>query len=187
MHHIGATLSPDLWAGSPTPLRYEKHKFRIFMTRINCIPVQELTRQHLIAEYRELPRVFALARKAHERGPVPRPTEYTLGKGHLLFFYTRLGYLARRQADLVLEMQRRGYRPSYLTPLEQAYADLPAELWGDWQPTPQAQHLNRQRIAERGGPAYAPPAPAAKKKATHIVDGQEQGAPTPLGKGQPVP
>ena len=157
------------------------------MTRINCIPVQELTRQHLIAEYRELPRVFALARKAHERGPVPRPTEYTLGKGHLLFFYTRLGYLAPRQADLVLEMQRRGYRPSYLTPLEQAYADLPAELWGDWQPTPQAQHLNRQRIAERGGPAYAPPAPAAKKKATHIVDGQEQGAPTPLGKGQPVP
>lgn len=31
------------------------------MTRINRIPVEELSRQHLVAEYRELPRVFALA------------------------------------------------------------------------------------------------------------------------------
>lgn len=124
------------------------------MTRINCIPVEELTRQHLVAEYRELPRVFALARNAHQRGPVHAPTEYTLGKGHLLFFYTRLGYLAKRHAELVLEMQRRGYQPTFLTPLTQAHADIPASLWGDWTPSEQAQHLNRQRIAERGGPAY---------------------------------
>ena len=34
------------------------------MTRINCIPVEELSTPHLIAEYRELPRVFALAHNA---------------------------------------------------------------------------------------------------------------------------
>ncbi|GAB1577967.1 pyrimidine dimer DNA glycosylase/endonuclease V [Bordetella petrii] len=130
------------------------------MTRINCVPVQELTRQHLVAEYRELPRVFALARKAWERGPVPRPAEYTLGKGHLLFFYTRLGYLARRHAELVEEMQRRGYRPGFLAPLAQVHADIPPALWGDWTPTPQALALNRRRIAERGGPPY--PAGTAK-------------------------
>jgi len=130
------------------------------MTRINCVPVQELTRPHLIAEYRELPRVFGLARKAWERGLGPCPPEYTLGKGHLLFFYTRLGYLARRHAELVQEMRRRGYQPSFTTPLAQAHADLPAALWGDWRPTPRALALNRQRIAERGGPAWpAPPRP----------------------------
>ncbi|MBO1111755.1 pyrimidine dimer DNA glycosylase/endonuclease V [Bordetella petrii] len=125
------------------------------MTRINCVPVEELTRQHLVAEYRELPRVFALARKACERGPVSSPTDYTLGKGHLLFFYTRLGYLARRHGELVREMQRRGYQPAFLAPLAEVHADIPAALWGDWTPTPQALAMNRRRIAERGGPAYA--------------------------------
>ena len=28
------------------------------MTRINCVPVEELTDKHLGAEYRELPRLF---------------------------------------------------------------------------------------------------------------------------------
>lgn len=31
------------------------------MTRINCVPVRELGGKHLVAEYRELPRVYALA------------------------------------------------------------------------------------------------------------------------------
>lgn len=33
------------------------------MTRINLTLVSELTDQHLIAEYRELPRVFGIVRK----------------------------------------------------------------------------------------------------------------------------
>jgi len=33
------------------------------MTRINVIPVEELTTKHLVAEYRENPRAFALARR----------------------------------------------------------------------------------------------------------------------------
>lgn len=35
------------------------------MTRINVVPVEELTTKHLVAEYRENPRVFALAHKAY--------------------------------------------------------------------------------------------------------------------------
>lgn len=65
------------------------------MTRINCVPVQELSGPHLVAEYRELPRVFALVRKAALRGSFSQPETYTLGKGHVLFFYTRLEYLAK--------------------------------------------------------------------------------------------
>jgi deoxyribonuclease (pyrimidine dimer) len=41
------------------------------MTRINVVPPRELTRQHLIAEYRELPRVFGLVKKAAARGERP--------------------------------------------------------------------------------------------------------------------
>ncbi len=37
------------------------------MTRINCVPVEELSGPHLVAEYRELPRVFALAQRAATR------------------------------------------------------------------------------------------------------------------------
>ena len=77
------------------------------MTRINCVPVQELTDAHLGAEYRELPRIFALARAAYLRGELPtdprNPTEYTLGKGHVRFFYARLGWLRKRFLELVAE------------------------------------------------------------------------------------
>lgn len=129
------------------------------MTRINCVPVEELSRQHLIAEYRELPRVFNLARKAYERQAITAAQTYTLGKGHLLFFYTRLGYLAKRHEELVAEMQRRGYKPTFTTALTLAHADIPAALWGDWTPTPEALGLNRQRIAERTAAEKGSPTP----------------------------
>ena len=95
------------------------------MTRINCVPVQELSGPHLVAEYRELPRVFALARKAAARGVVEPTACYTLGKGHLLFFYTRLGYLVRRHAELIAEMKRRGYKPAFEGLTRQQFPELP--------------------------------------------------------------
>lgn len=121
------------------------------MTRINCVPVEELSRQHLVAEYRELPRVFSLARKAAQRGfqASDGPKDYVLGQGHVLFFYTRLKYLALRQQQLVQEMLRRGYQPNFTGSLFEEHADIPAYMWNDWQPSENALLLNRQRIAER--------------------------------------
>lgn len=117
------------------------------MTRINCVPPSELTRQHLVAEYRELPRVFGLVRAAIDRGETPTPAPaYTLGKGHVRFFYTRLAWLARRQAALIAEMQRRGYAPAYGAP---TLDDFPQEWCGDWDPPAEALRVNRARIAER--------------------------------------
>lgn len=111
------------------------------MTRINCVPVEELTRQHLIAEYRELPRVFKLARVV--KNP---PPEYTLGKGHVTFFYDKLKYCFLRFEELVAEMQKRGYKPQHLhAPLWSG----PSELWNDWTPTEEAKAINRARIRER--------------------------------------
>lgn len=119
------------------------------MTRINCIPPIELHRKHLTAEYRELPRVFALAYAAYKRGedPASFPDTYRLGRGHVLFFYPRLAYLERRFDALVLEMRIRGYHPSYTS--IPAMPRMPASWWQDWQPTPAAQALCRARIAAR--------------------------------------
>lgn len=119
------------------------------MTRINCVPVHELSGPHLVAEYRELPRVFALAAKAATRGKIVQPAAYTLGKGHLLFFYTRLAYLATRHAELIQEMKRRGYKPSFDGVTREQFPDIPENWWGDWAPTEDALRVNRQRIEER--------------------------------------
>ena len=119
------------------------------MTRINCIPVQELSGPHLVAEYRELPRVFALAEKAAKRGNLKQPPYYTLGKGHLLFFYTRLGYLAQRHNELIHEMRQRGYKPTFTGIRREDFPSIPAQYWGAWEPTPEALMLNRERIRER--------------------------------------
>ncbi len=122
------------------------------MTRINCIPPSELSGPHLVAEYRELPRVFALVRAAIARGETPddprNPGDYTLGRGHVRFFYSRLGYLAQRQAALVSEMKARGYAPQF-TRTETLLDGFPPPWCRDWQPTPQAMAINRARIAER--------------------------------------
>lgn len=121
------------------------------MTRINCIPPTELHSRHLVAEYRELPRVFALARSwALKHQPIADhidklPIDYCLGKGHVMFFYNKLKFCVNRHRALVDEMHRRGYRTQSWPPLG---IDHPL-LWKDWVPTPEAMELNRQRIAER--------------------------------------
>lgn len=123
------------------------------MTRINCISPSELTGPHLVAEYRELGRVFGLVRKAIERGERPtdkrNPTAYTLGTGHVRFFYPRLGYLADRHLALVDEMRDRGYKPMFTDDLAEVHKSIPREWWNDWTPDADAIAINRARIAER--------------------------------------
>lgn len=125
------------------------------MTRINCVPPSELVREHLVAEYRELPRIFPLAKKAMERGEKPgdpklNPQEYKLGKGHCRFFYDKLAYLSGRHDEICREMRSRGYE----TNLDGFWREYAKELdlgpwWNGWRPTPFAMWLNRYRIAER--------------------------------------
>ena len=102
-----------------------------------------------MAEYRELPRVFRLAEKASKRGNLIQPDQYTLGAGHILFFYTRLGYLAKRHCQIINEMRRRNYKPTYDGVRRSDFPDIPDEYWNDWIPTQEAMALNRNRIAER--------------------------------------
>lgn len=119
------------------------------MTRINCVPVEELSGPHLVAEYRELPRVFGLAEKAALRSGFKQPSHYTLGTGHVLFFYTRLGYLSKRHCQLVEEMRKREYKPSFNGVRREDFPNIPDMYWADWTPDEAAMQINRQRLEER--------------------------------------
>lgn len=123
------------------------------MTRINVVPVETLCRQHLLAEYRELPRVFALAHKASQ-SPKPwtdkQPKAYTLGTGHVLFFYDKLAFLAERHKQLTQEMLARGYKPSFTSCLREEWQErIPQGYWKDYTPTEEAIAINMARIADR--------------------------------------
>ena len=111
------------------------------MTRINVIEPASLADQHLIAEYRELPRVFALARPLTLRERVPA---YRLGAGHVKFFYDLTGWLASRQVALIAECQRRGFSVQHTSPP----APVPG-LDGDWLPPPEAVALNLARLRDK--------------------------------------
>jgi len=109
------------------------------MTRINCVPVKELSNLHLIAEYRELPRISRLAKETQA------PTKYVLGKGHCKFFYDKGEYLRKRfENEIVPEMQQRGITTNFTK-----YRRHPKGLNKDWTPTTEAQRINRERIRER--------------------------------------
>lgn len=116
------------------------------MTRINVVPPSELCDQHLIAEYRELPRVFGLARLLPNR----QSLTYVLGPGHVKFFYDKLAWLYGRQRKLVEEMKRRGFNPQFeVESLQQKFQKTNPDLWNDWAPTSTDLEINRARLSAK--------------------------------------
>lgn len=119
------------------------------MTRINsAIPPKHLCDQHLLAEYRELPRISTLAwKRYHSAGkklPERGPEKFTLGNGHMTFF-TYLGkFCQERFNQIVAEMQRRGFKPNYPT-----YRLHPEGMNEDHTPTAEERQLLSERIVQR--------------------------------------
>uniref|UniRef100_A0AAU8HY62 Endonuclease V N-glycosylase UV repair enzyme n=1 Tax=Rhizobium phage LG08 TaxID=3129229 RepID=A0AAU8HY62_9CAUD len=122
------------------------------MTRINVVPPSELHDKHLVAEYRELPRIFNLVRKAIERGEKPddkrNPKFYTLGAGHVRFFYNKCAFLFSRQILLCIEMQRRGFKVNFW-PDADTIKGIDIKWLGEWVPNAYDIKINRERIADR--------------------------------------
>jgi len=124
------------------------------MTRINLVPVETLTRLHLIAEYAELPRIVSLVRRAQDRGETPAsvrkraPQSFTFGAGHAMFFYTRLTWLVNRYDQLVKEMQDRGYDPQYPS-LNNRIVGIQDWWFNDYEPTLDEIALSQSRIDDR--------------------------------------
>ena len=119
------------------------------MTRVNVVPVQELHRTHLVAEYREVVRIFALARKAqYEIHKKKIPNEYVLGTNHCLFFIDKLKYITERYNSLCTEMVHRGYVCNRVDQVE-LERGIDRSLFWDYKVTDAALALNRARISER--------------------------------------
>lgn len=121
------------------------------ITRINVVEPSELCRQHLVAEAREITRVFGLARKNQRDilgGRKKIPSEYTLGTGHVTHFMDKLKFIADRYEVLINEMIRRGYKPNPI-PREELLAGIDSKLIKDYIPTQEAIKINKQRIQER--------------------------------------
>jgi hypothetical protein len=112
------------------------------MTRINVLPPEELCNQHLLAEWRELPRMAWFAGKAASKDA---PREYTLGAGHMKFFLDKGIFLENRHTDLTKELLRRGFQLSNTEPF------IMSDRFGkkDYIPTADAVRINRARVLER--------------------------------------
>ena len=120
------------------------------MTRINVVPVEELSDQHLIAEYRELPRAVK-----QNFDLTDAPKKYVLGKGHVKWARKHIHYVLLRYHDIYYEMLYRNFKPNY------TFNDLLMYATADWyreglliiddyyQVTDKDIQLNRQRLIEK--------------------------------------
>lgn len=116
------------------------------MTRINAgIPPILLSNKHLIAEHREIKRIPNVIAKG-KFSLNGQPKEFTLGTGHVKFFYDKLAYLQTRYENLYKECKRRGYNVTYFG---DAFKALPDHLMQQYTPTPKAIKLIKQRLKEK--------------------------------------
>lgn len=119
------------------------------MTRINLVHPSELHTKFLVAEYREIVRVFSLARNCqNEIHKVTIPNEYKLGTNHVKFFYDKLAFISDRYDSLCEEMLSRKFTCNRI-PKDILLQGIDKHLIRGYKPTPEAIHLNRERIAER--------------------------------------
>ena len=122
------------------------------MTRINIVPVQELSDQHAMAEYREIFMVGSslqrtLSSKNVDKTLANIPAKYTLNKGHVTFFYDKGHYLAMRYAELTRELKFRGYNLDGTRVFKRE--QWPDHLYNLWTPTVSEMNIARARIRYR--------------------------------------
>ena len=116
------------------------------MTRINvAIPPKELTTRHLIAEHREIKRIpnTIVSGRAKIKDI---PTQFTLGQGHVKFFYNKMLYLKKRYEELYEECKNRSFDVTYYGDV---WKDIPQSLMNDYTPTKRDEEIIRQRINEK--------------------------------------
>lgn len=117
------------------------------MTRINVIPVEELSDQHLIAEYRELPRII----KQEHIYVGDAPNKYVLGKGHIKWAIKHGNFCMYRYYLLCEEMKYRGFKVNYsYEDLDKLATDNQIRLYTqNYWPTDDDIELSRNRIKEK--------------------------------------
>lgn len=135
------------------------------MTRINLVPVRELTDQHLFAEFREIKMVpkslrrsllakvklYGYGRTAELQLLHRIPKAYTLNTGHVSFFYDKGAYLFNRYDEIREELTRRGFNFNVHAQMDPdgVFDSLDHNFNNYYSPTPEALAIIRSRIAEK--------------------------------------
>ena len=117
------------------------------MTRINAgILPEELPSKLLLAEHREIKRIpnQIVSGKAKI---VNIPKEFTLGTGHVKFFYDKQCYLHLRYIDLYLECVQRGFQ---VQDYSSAWGSVPRYLFNDWTASEYDRRVIVDRIESKG-------------------------------------
>lgn len=126
------------------------------MTRINsAMPPAKLTDQHLLAELRELPRIFTLVKKRIDQRKKFNdiPEEFTLNTGHVKFFYNKLDFLHNRHMMLRAEYSKRFLKnypikvSEYIKGYEEKITRL--YLYQEYRSTEKERLLLEERISKR--------------------------------------
>ena len=122
------------------------------MTRINTVPPRALSDAHVLVEIHEIPRVPTLAlKRLRNNRPIDQgDRSYTLGPGHVTFFYDKIAYLRRRLDELCDEAERRGFSDKRRID-DGRWAECQSfqECWNDWNPDKDAIEHNLQRLNEK--------------------------------------
>lgn len=126
------------------------------MTRINAgIPVSELTRQHLLAEHREIKRICNRLSERLKRGKfddIPAPFHEIKPNGEIkfkeLFWLDKGKYTFNRYNQIYNECLKRKYNVTYYGGNWEIYRKK-LEYWNDYQPNQEQIAMIRQRINDR--------------------------------------
>lgn len=121
------------------------------MTRVNLISPLCLYDQHLLAEWREIPRIPNAIRKLLKTKNSFEilkdiPLSYTLGTGHVKFFYNKLQFIKNRHDSLKTEGFKRGLNLDSITIVLE---DIPEIFKKDFVPNEKDVTLNLSRISEK--------------------------------------
>lgn len=128
------------------------------MTRINLIDPSLLSDQHLAGEYKEITRVFTLAEKHIKAkknvADLKIPAKFTLGSGHVSFFYDKIYFTWLRYGTLYRECVARGRDmdlEKFVTIREHVKQTFfGTGYWNDWKPSHEEIYLSMARVVKMG-------------------------------------
>lgn len=118
------------------------------MTRISAaVRAIELCDAHLIKERIEILRIPNAIKSGKAKVNLKKvPSTFTLGTGHVIFFYPRLKYLHKRYDELTNECMKRKFK---VTDYSDAFDGLPEALYNDYNETSNDRKLLVERVNER--------------------------------------
>lgn len=121
------------------------------MTRINVgVCPNELPSKLLMAEFYEMIRIPNAIITMRVDLSVPIPLDFTLGKGHVRFFYNKIKYLHEKYNEIYLEAQSRGYNVTHNDRSFVLVHKIYPELYNDWFAGPLDRELIIDRIESKG-------------------------------------